>query len=238
MKKVNGTVLVEEPLCSVIDTKNPEWVPHYRRPKPRWPWSLTAARFIYPPAKLPWTCKDKSLQMQSHVTPTLITANKCFPEKHDQFDICLLLWSDLWLFILTVCLRWAVLLRSVCQSRTERLSCGLHVRCIPRVCVRTRVARSNVTRAWDACLVLLTYKNCLFETFLHFIAFDFGRTCDYDQCFSINRFVFVQRFFSLFHQQEEFFGFIHDQFTCACKNAKSAHAKVAFDCINICQVLQ
>lgn len=41
--------------------------------------------------------------------------------------------------------------------------------CIPRVCVRTRVTLSNVTQTWDACLMLLTYKNCLFETFLQFM---------------------------------------------------------------------
>ncbi len=140
-----------------------------------WLWQdLKTARLIYFQAKLLWTGKDKqqsstSWSMQSHVTPTLITGNKCFPEKHDQFDICLCLWSDLWLFILTVfmlscpptvCLpvensgwdvvyMYAVHSQSLCVKTTRvTLKCHSHMRCS-------------------------TYNNCLFGTFLQFVPLHF-----------------------------------------------------------------
>ncbi len=62
------------------------------------------------------------------------------------------------------------------------------------LCVRTCVTLSNVTHTGDASFMLLTYKNCLFETFLQFVPLHFCLPWFRRMHFlsvTINRFVFV-----------------------------------------------
>lgn len=124
--------------------------------------------------------------------------------------------------------------------------------CIPRVCVRTRVTLSNVTQTWDACLMLLTYKNCLFETFLQFMPLHLilGGCISsvwLRRVLAINRSVFVLCFCSLYSTSRKNIldSLVNDgailrctkkkkkQFTCACKNAKFAWAK-----LHLCATLE
>ncbi len=139
--------------------------------------------------------------MQSHVTWTLITGNKCFPEKHDQFDICLFLWSDLWLFILTV-----VFTLSCPPTMSASLEQSgwvvVYMRAVhsQSLCVRTCVrSQMSLTQEMRASCCWHTKTACLrhFCSLCHCISacLDFRRM--HFLSVTINRFVFV---FLLFHQ--------------------------------------